>query len=364
MNSQTDDNRTADVLAQRIQNDGPITVAEFMSTVADAYYARGDAFGADGDFITAPEISQVFGELIGLWAVTAWQAIGQPRSFHLVECGPGRGTLMADILRTVADIEPRFLHSASIRLVERSESLKERQAQALEGHYPKWHDDLSTLPDGPVIIIANEFLDALPIEQFVKTQSGWCDRLIAHDQDGFTFVAGSLPKGNALDAFEDAEAGSILEQSAAVDQLCQDLGTLCVERPGVALLIDYGHSTTAIGETLQAVRKHQFHPVLQQPGTADITAHVDFAAVTQSARSAGAKVHGPIEQGLWLRRLGINVRQAQLSEGRSKQEAAAINTSITRLIGREHMGSLFKVIALSAPSLPPLAGFETNADVC
>lgn len=359
------DNSPVDaILAERIRSEGPITVSEYMETVAEAYYAKGEAFGKEGDFITAPEISQVFGELIGLWAVTAWQALKQPRNFHLVECGPGRGTLMADLVRTVTNIAPRFMHSASIHLIERSNALKQQQAQALSDHHPVWHDDLSTLPDGPLIIIANEFLDALPVEQFVKTGTGWCERLVAHGPNGFSFETSAMPSDKASDAFDDAHPGSILEQSAAVEQLSKDLGTLCNERPAVALLVDYGYTASSVGETLQAVKEHKFHPALEQPGAADITAHVDFATVAQAGRSMGARIHGPVEQGLWLQRLGVQIRQAQLLEGKSAEEATAINTSIDRLIAPEHMGKLFKAMAFSPTHVQTLVGFEANAELC
>lgn len=352
------------VLAERIHTEGPITVSRYMEAVAEAYYAKGKAFGKKGDFTTAPEISQVFGELVGLWVVTAWQALEQPRNFQLVELGPGRGTLMADLVRTVTNIAPRFMHSVSIHLVERSDALKERQAEALPDQHPTWHDNLSTLPNGPLIIVANEFLDALPIEQFVKTAGGWCERLVDYGPDGFSFAMSAIPSDSVDDTFDDAPPGSILEQSAAVEQLSRDLGELCVDRPAVALLVDYGYTASAVGETLQAVKEHKFHPVLKHPGHADITAHVDFATVAQAARSMGAHIHGPVEQGLWLQRLGVQIRQAQLMEGKSPEKATAISTSIERLTAPEHMGTLFKVMAFSPPHLQALAGFEANADIC
>lgn len=364
METPSQNNDVSATLIARIKEGGPISVAEFMDIVSEAYYARGDVFGRDGDFVTAPEISQVFGELVGLWAVTAWHALGQPRDFHLVECGPGRGTLMADVMRTVADIAPKFMHAASIHLVERSPTLRSKQAQTLAAYHPKWHDDLCSLPDDPLIVIANEFLDALPIEQFVRTASGWCERFVDIAEDGFTFQTASLPSPQIGEAFYDAETGSILEKSAAVESVVTDLGLLCVERPAVALIIDYGHTVSSVGETLQAVKKHKYHSVLDQPGAADVTAHVDFAAAAQAARAVGARVHGPVGQGLWLKRLGIDVRKAQLSEGKTTTETNTINTSIERLVAPEHMGELFKVVALGPQSVLALAGFEASADLC
>lgn len=351
-----------DQLLTQIKQHGPMSVAAYMGAVADAYYARGRVFGKDGDFITAPEISQVFGELVGLWCVTAWQALGQPRNFHLVECGPGRGTLMADALRTVWDVAPAFARSASLHFVERSQALREEQRRTLAAYDIEWHEGLSTLPDGPIIIVANEFLDALPISQFVKTSAGWCERMVTHGADGFEFTVASLPHTAIDETFDDAPTGSILEQSEAVEGAVTEMAALCAERPGIALLIDYGHTITDVGDTLQAIKNHAFHPVLEAPGDADITAHVDFAAVAQTARSTGASIHGPVEQGLWLKRLGAEVRETQLSTGKSKAEATAIRDSVQRLIDPDKMGALFKVIALGPADCVPLSGFSAGAD--
>ncbi len=349
-----------DHLIECIQRNGPISFATYMETAVDTYYARGDIFGRSGDFVTAPEISQVFGELIGLWCITAWQGLGQPRDFHLVECGPGRGTLMADIIRTAAKAAPRFGYAASVHLVERSEQLRAEQKNTLTGQNVTWHDDLSTLPQGPMILVANEFLDALPISQYVKTSSGWCERLVNHNGREFVFTAANLPTPNIDNAFNDAPEGSILEHSTAVSDVVSDISELCLERPGIALFIDYGHTRTDIGDTLQAVKNHAYYPALMAPGTADLTAHVDFALVSEAARSAGCRVYGPVEQGLWLKRLGIKVREAQLSEDKSSDEVETIRTSISRLIDAEAMGSLFKVLAIASPHFTALAGFEAE----
>lgn len=345
-------------LITQINEQGPISFSTYMDAVAEAYYARGTVFGKAGDFITAPEISQVFGEIVGLWCVTAWQALGQPRNFNLVECGPGRGTLMADVLRTVWDIAPAFARSASLHLVERSEALRNEQRKTLAPYDIDWHDDLSTVPDGPVILVANEFLDALPVSQFIKTPSGWCERLVTHDAHEFQFATAPLPHPDIGDAFNDAPTNSILEQSSAVQQATSDIATLCVDNPGAALLIDYGHILSDVGDTVQAVKNHSYHPVLKSPGDADITAHVDFAAVAQSARAQGASIHGPVEQGPWLKRLGVEIRETQLSEGKTDTEKQAIQSSIHRLIDPQEMGTLFKVIALGPKGIAPFSGFE------
>ncbi len=354
---QNTSNLEAHLIAQ-IKKNGPIPFATYMDAVADAYYARGTVFGKSGDFITAPEISQVFGELIGLWCVTAWQALGQPRNFNLVECGPGRGTLMADALRTVWDIAPIFARSASLHLVERSDTLRDEQRKTLAPYDIDWHDDLSTIPDGPVILVANEFLDALPVSQFVKTSSGWCERMVTHDSEGFHFTTAPLPRPEIGDAFDDAPAESILEQSSAVQDVTSRIATLCVDNPGAALLIDYGHVFSDVGDTVQAIKNHAYHPVLESPGEADITAHVDFAAIAQSARAQGASIHGPVEQGPWLKRLGAEIREVQLSEGKTDAEIQAIQSSIRRLLDPQEMGSLFKVMALGPRGIATFSGFE------
>lgn len=358
------DTTVADTLIAQIQETGPITVSEYMDIASRAYYSRDKVFGKDGDFVTAPEISQVFGELVGLWSITAWQALSEPRNFQLVELGPGRGTLMADLMRTTSAISPKFTHSASLHLIERSPSLRSKQSKTLSSYNPEWHTELSTIPDGPLIIIGNEFLDALPVEQFVKTSAGWCERLVTHLQNGFAFTINSLPSATVEEAFYDAEDGSVLEQSVAVTQVATEIGRLCAERPAIALFIDYGHTTSSIGETLQAVKQHKYYPVLDTPGEADLTAHVDFAAIAQAARAAGASIHGPVEQGLWLKRLGIEVRQAQLAEGKTESERSAIRSSINRLINPEHMGTLFKAIAFTPPGVHALAGFEAYTSSC
>lgn len=345
-------------LEDKISRDGPISVADYMSAVAEAYYSRGDVFGRAGDFVTAPEISQVFGELIGLWCVTAWQSLGAPRAFHMVECGPGRGTLMADALRTIAETAPDFMKEASIHLVEQSAALQGIQAAKLEDWDIQWHEDLSTLPKAPTIVIGNEFLDALPTEQYEKTPVGWCKRLVDHRNGEFQFVTAPDATHDVGDAYDDAETGSILERSSHVEETIKGLAGHCVEHHGAVLMIDYGHTHSDIGDTLQAVKGHTYHPVLKDPGSADLTAHVDFALVTEAARSEGAHVFGPVEQGLWLRRLGVIIRESQLMAGKPSEQQDAIRASIRRLIDPDGMGLLFKVIAFATPDVGALAGFE------
>jgi NADH dehydrogenase [ubiquinone] 1 alpha subcomplex assembly factor 7 len=349
------------VLRERIGRVGFVTVAEYMAAVSAIYYARGEAFGRGGDFVTAPEISQAFGEIVGLWCAVTWRQMGEPRPFALVECGPGRGTLMADALRAARQV-PGFVATAAVHLVERSPALRERQRTVLQDHRPQWHDDIAAVPAGPAIFIGNEFLDALPVRQFQLTTDGWAERVIVLAPDGrlgfATRATASAPVPIALAAT--AKPGAIFERSEAVADVVGAVAERLVRHGGAALFIDYGHSAAALGETLQAVKHHAYHPVLEAPGTADITAHVDFAAVAAAARARGARVFGPVEQGVWLRRLGIGVRQVQLARGKPGDVARTVEQGIRRLTEPHGMGALFKAIALAHPGLAHLEGFELD----
>lgn len=338
-----------------------------MEAVANSYYARPDVIGTSGDFITAPEISQVFGEIIGLWAVTAWRKMGFPTSFQLVECGPGRGTLMADLLR-VSKIDTPFLTAAHLHLVERSPSLRKSQELVLQHMRPQWHRSIDTVPEGPMILIANEFLDALPVRQFVKTANGWYERVVGlsgnnFDELPFSFALCSrqptdMPHVHSIQA---AASESVFEHSPATVAFVKKVGTRIAEQGGTALIADYGHRRSAIGDTLQAVRNHQYHPVLNAPGTADLTAHVDFQVVAETARLAGLRVHGPVEQGTWLNRLGFSIRQLQLVAEKSDEEARTIVAAGRRITDPDAMGTLFKIISLSHPDLTDLEGFAMES---
>ena len=354
MNPVAQKNLCAEMLAAQIRRHGPITMADFMEAAVDAYYARGDVFGADGDFTTAPEISQVFGELIGLWAAVAWQSIGAPKHFHFIECGPGRGTLMSDALRATAQIEG-FSAAADVRLIERSKALKAIQRKTLGERPITWHATMDDVPAGPFILIANEFLDALPIRQFEKTAKGWSERCVTAESDG-TFKLIRRPVPNFPDP-TGAARGAIVEVSPAVDAFAAQVATAVVRYSGAALFIDYGHAQSGMGDTLQAVSAHQFTDVLAAPGEVDLTAHVDFQRVAQIAKANGAVVHGPVEQGEWLTRLGVQLRAARLTAGKSPEVAADIDAGVARLVNTDAMGSLFKVIALTAPDTPAPEGF-------
>ncbi|MEE8189871.1 MAG: SAM-dependent methyltransferase [Kiloniellales bacterium] len=356
-----------DRLAARIARLGPMTLADYMAEVLthpeQGYYMRRDPFGARGDFITAPEISQMFGELIGLWCVETWRRMGARAPVLLVELGPGRGTLMADALRA-ARLDPDFIAALELHLVEVSPALRRRQRDALADTVsPTWHESLAGVPEGPMLLIANEFFDALPVRQFEKRGRGWCERLVGLAEDGHSLafaLAPPGPQGTALLPPELAEApdGAIAEVSPASITIAHEIGRRVAAEGGAALVIDYGHARPRTGATLQAVRAHGFHPVLADPGSADLTAHVDFAALARAAEQAGARAQGPVTQGRFLEALGIGARAAALAEAGTTEQASGIEADQRRLTHPDEMGTLFKVLALGHPGLGPLAGFE------
>lgn len=342
----------AELLSRRIRTEGPISVADYMQAATAHYYQSRDPFGAQGDFVTAPEVSQMFGELIGLWCVDTWRAMGAPTRLILAELGPGRGTLMRDALRA-ARLAPDFLKAAELHLVETSRVMRERQAEALADHHPFWHGRVDDLPEGPMLLVANEFFDALPVRQFVLTDKGWKERRIALHGNEFGFVADSpvfdMP-------WPPSALGAIREISPDALAYAAWIGRRVVQQGGAALVIDYGPMHSGDGDTLQALRGHRRADVLRDPGDSDLTAHVDFAALGQAASGAGAGVHGPVEQGLFLRALGIDRRAARLMEA-SPAQAAAVAAGLRRLTDPDAMGSLFKAMAIADPVLPSLAGF-------
>ncbi|MGE0095109.1 MAG: class I SAM-dependent methyltransferase [Alphaproteobacteria bacterium] len=352
----------AALLRDIIAKDGPITVERYMAEAlghpAHGYYVTRDPLGATGDFTTAPEISQMFGEMIGLWCVATWRRMGAPSPFVLAELGPGRGTLMADALRA-ARLDPRFLEAARLHLVETSPVLRERQGAALAAHRPAWHGDFGAVPSGPLLLIANEFFDALPIRQFERTADGWRERLVGHDADRFTFVLSSRKPDETLPG--DAPVGAIMETSPTSVRVMHDIGERIARHGGAALVIDYGYvrtdKTRAWGDTFQALRGHKRHDPLEAPGQADLTAHVDFAALARAAHDAGAATHGPLPQGLFLKALGIELRALRLARDATQEQRAAIDAALHRLIHADGMGLLFKALAAAHPSLGTPDGF-------
>jgi NADH dehydrogenase [ubiquinone] 1 alpha subcomplex assembly factor 7 len=356
----------ADILRRRIAAEGPLTVADFMTAALlhpeHGYYIRQDPFGADGDFVTAPEVSQMFGELIGLWCVAAWQQMGSPEAVNLAELGPGRGTLMSDALRA-ARMVPEFIAAASVHLVDASPVLRDIQRSKLSGQRVAWHEGLDGVPDGPLILVANEFFDALPIRQIVRGEAAWHERLISWEDEKFAFVLDQAPSPLAHLLPEplrrDAPRFSPIELAPAAIGIAKAIADRVGRDGGAALIIDYGHSATAPGETLQAVRRHRSVDVLVEPGNADITAHVDFAAIGRAV-SPSAKLHGPIGQGVFLRRLGIDVRRETLCAGADPTAREQIDAAYARLTAPDEMGKLFKAVAVTRHDAPAPAGFEVE----
>lgn len=345
-------------LRRRIAAQGHVTVAQFMELALGAYYGDRDPLGSRGDFITAPEVSQMFGEMIGLWCVDLWSRMDRPSPFVLAELGPGRGTLMADALRA-ARVAPDFLAAAQIHLVEINTTLIAAQKVALHGFAPQWHRSFDSLPPGPMLLIANEFWDALPIHQFVMTDAGWKERvLIAKNDKDFAFGEAEPGPEHALLRPEHAGAtlGEIAEVSPAGLRLAAALGRRFARSPGAALIIDYGPMQSGLGDSLQALKEHRYHDPLIEPGCADLTAHIDFAALAAAAHEAGAASHGPATQADFLQRLGIGLRAETLKAKSDAIQCAEIEAALERLIGAQGMGSLFKVLVLTAPNTPQPAG--------
>jgi len=358
----------ADLLRRRIAVSGPLAVADFMGEALGhpeyGYYATRDPLGAAGDFITAPEVSQMFGELIGLWCAEMWRSALAPRPAALVELGPGRGTLMADALRA-ARMMPEFAESLTIHLVETSPVLQAMQEQTLAAHPVRWHRELASIPDGPMLLIANEFFDALPVRQFELTAGGWRERMVepAPGDGGFRIALASEPAAeNAIPAEIGALArpGDIAEVCPAALSIGADIGRRVARYGGAALIIDYGHVASAPGETLQAVRGHRRCDPLDTPGEADLTAHVDFAALSRESTRSGAAVYGPVPQGLFLVRLGIAERAETLRRRATPAQAQDIESGCHRLIADEEMGTLFKVLAITNRDQPAPPGFTAR----
>lgn len=343
-----------DRLAAQIRISGPMTVAQYMAACLHdpqaGYYATRPALGARGDFITAPLVSQMFGELLGLWAVEAWTRLGKPDPFRLVEMGPGDGTLMSDLLRA-ARLAPAFLAAADIWLVEVSEPLRLRQRQVL-GDAVAWAGTLAEVPaEAPLILIANELLDCLPAHQYVRTERGWAERMVGLDADGglaFGLAAHPLVR--------DAPVGVILEHSPAQEALGAELGERIARDGGMALLIDYGRAVPGFGDTLQALRDHHKEGPLESPGEADLTVHADFPSVLAAAHAQGAATAHTLTQGELLVRLGIGARAEALSHARP-DKAQEIERQLERLVSPDQMGELFKAACIHSPGVVA-PGFE------
>jgi len=351
------------LIARRIALTGPISLADFMAEALGhprlGYYRKALPVGAAGDFTTAPEISQMFGELLGAWLAERWLAMGRPPSVRLVELGPGRGTLMADALRATRGV-PGFHAAADLHLVEINEQLSALQGQALAAYKPTWHARFDDVPGGPLLLVANEFFDALPVRQFERTARGWSERMVGLADDGETLrlalAPGVTPYASAL---PDAPVGAQAEICEAGLALAGAIGERLTRFGGGALIVDYGHDG-ALGASLQAVRGHRGAAILDRPGETDLSAHVDFAAL---GAATGRPTFGPVGQGDFLRRLGIAERASALKTRASEAQRAAIDAASARLIAPDQMGTLFRVLAVGDDRSAAPAGFsDTPSD--
>jgi NADH dehydrogenase [ubiquinone] 1 alpha subcomplex assembly factor 7 len=342
----------SDVFARLIRTLGPITVQHYMGEANARYYASRDPLGAGGDFVTAPEISQMFGELIGLWLADIWSRAGRPETVHYVELGPGRGTLARDALRAAA----RAGLAPQVHFVEASPALRALQRAAVPE--AQWHDDLAGVPDdAPILLVANEFLDALPVRQLVRAEAGWRERMVGWRDGRFVPVAGDRPMDAAVPAdLRDAAPGTIIEACPGASAAIAEVAARLAGQGGAALFIDYGHAEFRTGSTLQAVRGHRKVDPFADPGEADLTALVDFATLAEIAQARGARWLGTAEQGGWLAALGIDARAAALARA-APDRAAEIAAARDRLVSPGEMGALFKVMGLAAPGWPDGAGF-------
>ena len=352
-----------------IRASGPMPVWRYMelclSHPQHGYYISRDPLGREGDFVTAPEVSQMFGELLGLWAASVWKAIGSPQLFRLIEIGPGRGTMMSDALRALRVLPPLY-QTLSVHMVEINPVLRETQKAALTGlRNVSWHERVDEVPEGPCVIFANEYFDVLPIHQMVHRETGWHERVITLDDDE-NFIYGLAP--DPTPGFEAlvpplvgaAPLGAIFEWRP--DHEIMALARRVRDQRGAALIIDYGHVRSDVGDTFQAIARHSFADPLKTPGLADITAHVDFEALSRAAEAVGARAHGPVTQGDFLQRRGIETRALTLMQKASHEVSEDISNGLKRLVGggRAGMGSLFKVLGISDPGISALAGLSDD----
>ncbi len=351
-----------DLIKDRIIQTGPLSLADYMSDCLlhpeHGYYTTRDPLGADGDFTTAPEISQMFGELIGLSLAQAWLDQGSPASFSLAELGPGRGTLMADALRTTRSV-PGFHQAAQLHLIEASPTLKDAQRQALATFAPQWHDSVETLPDLPLFLIANEFFDALPIAQFVRDEDGWRERRVGLQDDALAFGLAPRTHPAALQhRIEDTQQDDLVELCAPGVPILSTIAHRIAATGGAALIIDYG-DWRSLGDTLQALQGHTPTDPLSTPGQADLTAHVDFEVLAATAQTAGCAHSRVTPQGVFLERLGITARAQALAQALTGERLESHISAHRRLTHPEEMGNLFKVLGLFPTHTPPPPGLES-----
>jgi NADH dehydrogenase [ubiquinone] 1 alpha subcomplex assembly factor 7 len=352
-----------------IKSSGPMPVWRYMELCLThpqhGYYVSRDPLGREGDFTTAPEVSQMFGELLGLWAASVWKAMGSPSLLRLVELGPGRGTMMADALRALRVLPPLY-QMLNIHLIEINPVLRDKQKATLStARNISWHDNIDEVPDGPAIIFANEYFDVLPIHQAVRQETGWHERVVVLDTNAklvFDAAPDPLPRFEVLlpPLLRAAPVGAIFEWRP--DNEIMKIATRIRDQDGAALIIDYGHLRSEAGDTFQAIARHSFTDPLKAPGQADVTAHVDFQALVQAAEDMGARVHGPVTQGEFLTRLGIETRAVTLMAKASHEVSEDISNALKRLVGggRGGMGEMFKVLGISDPQIAALPGLSDD----
>ena len=355
----------AQMLVRQIASEGPMRVSDYMAACLlhpeHGYYTTRTPFGLAGDFTTGPEISQMFGEMIGAWLAQVWTDQGRPDPFLQAELGPGRGTLMADILRVIARV-PTMRSALRLHLVEASPALRARQAQALSDAAPLWHDDLSSLPEGPLFVIANELFDALPIRQFVRTGDAWAERLVGLSDGALSF--GLAPPRSVpmlANRLADTRDGDTVELCPALPAIARNIADRIARHGGAALVVDYG-GWGSLGDTFQAMRGHGFADPLAEPGLADLTAHVDFRALARAFAQGGAAVTAMTDQGVFLERLGITARAQALARSLTGPARGAHIAAHRRLTHPQEMGRLFKAIACHPPGTPPPPGLDAAPD--
>jgi len=356
----------ADLLINRIKKTGPISVAEFMVEALHhrsiGYYTNADPLGANGDFTTAPEISQIFGELIGLWVFNAYRHKQKDDPLCLVELGPGRGTLMSDMVRAMSNFA-NLEKIVEVHLVETNPFLRQVQYQLLADLKPTWHNDLSTLPNQPWFLVANEFLDTLPVHQLIKDKNRWNERLIDYNSadESFIWTSHKSPSRLSLLIPEDVSAkatnDALIEFSPATLGVFKTIADNITLKGGAALLIDYGYVEPIFKPSIQAVRAHKIVDPLSNPGTTDLSCHVDFQSITNEAQFYEIGFHGPITQGEFLTNMGIKERAESLKRGSTIQQRKDIDTAVKRLTDQKEMGQLFKIIGLTDKDFPMPPGF-------
>lgn len=350
------------ILREKILQSGPLSIADYMELCLahpeHGYYRKQDPFGLRGDFITAPEISQIFGEMIGVWAYEMWRRLGAG-AMSLVELGPGRGTLMADLLRATRNM-PGFHDAITIHMVETSPTLANAQYIKLRNEHPRieWLDGFEEVPEAPLLVVANEFFDALPIRQYVMTDGGMCERRVGWNEEtqALEFVLGN-PSLSLAKSGQKIADGTVMEQCPAARSVMRQLAARLHAHGGAALVIDYGYLGDAHRDTLQAVKAHHYHPVLADPGDADLTAHVDFNTLANVAEGEGVALFGPIAQGKFLRQIGAELRLEMLLKHAVGEQKNELIGGLERLMSPQAMGDLFQVMGLSFPAPEEMPGF-------